>query len=110
MRGHAGHRDLGGESSAAVRPGSPRKLIAIGLVAMAATIAVTTAGALLIESGGHSDAERTMTDGERAGHREHPRAGTARASGDSRSRATRHESPTRDAGGRMRRREVVTSP
>ena len=48
--------------------GSSRKLIAIGLAAMAATIAITTAGAMFVESR-HDDEEMVMENhGTRGGH------------------------------------------
>ena len=84
---HGAHAD---EPDAAAPPGSPRKLVAVGLAAMAATIAVTTAGAFLLESGGHSDGGPTMTDGGGARHGERPMT-TDRRSGESPSPANHHE-------------------
>jgi hypothetical protein len=63
MHGHE-HAEAGSNG----RLGSPRKLIAIGLAAMSATIAITTAGATVVESR-HDNEEMVMEDhGTSGGH------------------------------------------
>jgi hypothetical protein len=63
MPGHE-HAEAGSDGGL----GSPRKLIAIGLAAMAATIAITTAGAMFVESR-HDNEEMVMEDhGTSGGH------------------------------------------
>lgn len=63
--GHnAGAAGYGG----ATHPGSPRKLIAFGLAAMAATIGIAAGGAAVVESRGHAgDDAPTMSDGAHGG-------------------------------------------
>ena len=110
MHGRAGHGHHGGEASEAASIGSPWKLVAIGVAAMATTIGVATGGALVLESGGHSEEEPTITDGECPEHREGPTPAGARGSGHSPSRASHDKPQERGTGGRVPTKEVVTSP
>jgi hypothetical protein len=65
MRGH-NHEDHADAGSGAI--GSPRRLVVIGLAAMAATIGIATAGAMFVESR-HDNEEMVMEDhGTSGGH------------------------------------------